>query len=605
YVERTFRHVGESKKLDFVIDVAQSLPRAMFTDAKRLQQVLKNLLSNAFKFTDSGKVALHVNPADHGWSPDNEALNKARGVIAFTVTDTGIGIPPEKQQIIFEAFQQADGSTSRKYGGTGLGLAISREIAKLLGGEIRLSSTPGQGSTFTLYLPSSYAAPKPVRRPQQQPAANTPVEVDTSRTSSGGWIPASVLAEPVEQPLHQSNDDADKIRPGDQVLLVVENDPGFAGILYDAAREQGYKVLIAPRGATGVALARDFLPTIITLDINLPDLDGWRVLSRLKNDPATRHIPVYIITTEEDVERGLRMGAMGVTTKPFKTREALDEAFANIKKSSERARRKLLLVHQDDAERQRLVGTLAGDDVEIVSVGAVADALSTLAEGQVNVIVTAPNFADTDLPGFVESVRRQPHGREVPVLVYAPGEISKKLETTLKRLGQSGVLRDARSSERLLDDVSLFLHRPLESMSPENRQILDRLHHDDSVLAGKRVLIVDDDIRNIFAMTSILEPHQVQIVSAENGKDAIDVLQKNPEIDIVLMDIMMPDMDGYDTMRTIRRLSRFRSLPIIALTAKAMKGDREKCIEAGASDYISKPVDTEQMLAMLRAWLHR
>jgi CheY-like chemotaxis protein len=421
----------------------------------------------------------------------------------------------------------------------------------------------------------------------------------------GGWVPTLVLPEPAEAPAPQSNDDADKIRPGDNVILVVENDEGFAGILYDAAREHGYKVLIAPRGATGVALARDYKPTVITLDINLPDLDGWRVLTRLKSDPATRHIPVYIITTEDDAGRGLTMGAAGVTTKPFKTREALDQAFEKIKNATRPARRKLLLVHRDEAERDRIVSLLAADDLEIVAAGGPTDALRAVAESPFGAIVTEPSPVDTDLTTFVDAVRREPQGRETPVIVYVPGEVNKKLEGTLKRLGQNGVLRDARSPERLLDDVSLFLHRPMDKMSPRHRETLERLHQDDSVLKGKRVLIVDDDIRNIFAMTSILEPHEMKITSAENGKDAIEVLQKNPEIDVVLMDIMMPDMDGYDTMRTIRRLSRFRSLPIIALTAKAMKGDREKCIEAGASDYISKPVDTGQMLAMLRAWLYR
>jgi signal transduction histidine kinase/HAMP domain-containing protein/CheY-like chemotaxis protein len=598
YVERTFRHVAESKKLNFEVEVAPSLPHAILTDSKRLQQVLKNLLSNAFKFTDAGKVSLHVAPADRGWSADNDSLNRARGVIAFSVTDTGIGIPSEKQQIIFEAFQQADGSTSRKYGCTGLGLNISREIAKLLGGEIRLTSTPGQGSTFTLYLPMAYVAPKPVRR--------SSVTSDTSAAPVPmAWAPAVVLPEPVEAPVPQATDDSDKIRPGDKVLLVVENDPGFAGILYDAAREHGYKVLIAPRGANGVALARDYKPSVITLDINLPDIDGWRVLSRLKNDPVTRHIPVYIITTEEDAARGLRMGATGVTTKPFKTREALDQTFDRIKQLSDDSRRKLLLVHHDEAERGRVAALIGGDDVEMVTASTSADALTAIAAGRFSAIVVEPQFSDGDLVAFSDAVQRNPSTRDVPIIVYVPGDATKKQETTIKRLSQNAVLRDARSPERLLDDVCLFLHRPLSALSEEKRQVLQRLHEDDSALAGKRVLIVDDDIRNIFAMTSILEPHQMQIISAENGKDAIAMLQKTPEIDVVLMDIMMPDMDGYDTMRTIRRLSRFRSLPIIALTAKAMKGDREKCIEAGASDYISKPVDTEQMLAMLRAWLYR
>jgi len=364
-------------------------------------------------------------------------------------------------------------------------------------------------------------------------------------------------------------------------------------------------VLIAPRGASAIALARDYNPAIITLDLNLPDIDGWRVLSRLKKDHSTRHIPVYIITTEEDSGRGLRMGAIGVATKPFKTREALDEIVARIKTFVEQKKRRLLLVHHDEAERNVLAALVAGPDVELVAAATGADAVAAIDAGGFDAIVVVSHLPDMSVGDFSEAIRRRPSLAEVPLIAYLPEGANKKTEATIKKLGQSTVLREARSPERLLDEVCLFLHRPINAVPEEKRQVLRRLHEDDSILAGKKVLIVDDDIRNIFATTSILEPHKMHILSAENGRDAIERLQQNPDVAVVLMDIMMPDMDGYDTMQAIRRLSRFRSLPIVAVTAKAMKGDREKCIEAGASDYISKPVDTEQLLATLRAWLHR
>jgi HAMP domain-containing protein/signal transduction histidine kinase/CheY-like chemotaxis protein len=597
YVERTFRHVAESRKLDFEVVPSPDLPRVIHTDAKRLQQVLKNLLSNAFKFTSAGKVSMEIAPAEDGWSVDNVALNNARGVIAFSVTDTGIGIPPEKQQIIFEAFQQADGSTSRKYGGTGLGLAISREIARLLGGEIRLHSIPGAGSTFTLYLPTAYLQPKPPRR--QQPA---PEPVEVPRLTEWAAEPLALDGEPVLQP---SNDDSGDVRPGDRVLLCIENDAGFANILYDAAHEHGYKVLIAPRGATGVALAHDYKPCAITLDIKLPDIEGWRVLSRLKNDPLTRHIPVFVISTEDDDGRGLRMGAAKVINKPFKTRESLNDVFGAIQSFADLPPVKVIVAHADEDERRKLTEMLDSAGVEVSEAATAAAAVEAAREPRVGAIAVGGGLPDGDLISVSDALRRDADLAAIPVIAYLPGEVDEAGEEQLRKLSQSAILVDARSPERLLDAATLYLHRPLASLSESQRQTLRELHENSAVLAGKRVLIVDDDIRNIFAMTSILEPHQMKASSAENGRDAIETLKATPDIDIVLMDIMMPDMDGYETMRTIRRLSRFRSLPIIALTAKAMKGDREKCIEAGASDYISKPVDTEQLLSVLRSWLYR
>ena len=404
----------------------------------------------------------------------------------------------------------------------------------------------------------------------------------------------------------ESNDDSGDIRPGDNVLLCIDNDGGFANILCEVAHEHGYKVLIAPRGATCVSLkALDYKPSAITLDIKLPDIEGWRVLSRLKNDPVTRHIPVFIISTEEDDGRGLRMGAAKVINKPFKTRESLGEVFTAIQAFAQEPPAKVIVAHPDENERRKLVEILDGAGVEVGEVGTVAAIVEAAQEPRVGAIAIASDLPDGDLVSVCDAMRRDPKLAAIPLIAYLPGEATEAGEEQLRNLSQTTILVDARSPERLLDATTLYLHRPLASLPESQQTTLRELHEDSSVLADKRVLIVDDDIRNIFAMTSILEPHQMQTYSAENGRDAIDTLKENPDIDIVLMDIMMPDMDGYETMRTIRRLSRFRSLPIIALTAKAMKGDREKCIEAGASDYISKPVDTEQLISVLRSWLYR
>ena len=598
YVERTFRHVAEAKGVDFTIELSPDLPRAIFTDAKRLQQVIKNLLSNSFKFTHTGRVSLSVETARDGWSHENEDLNRAPSVLAFSVSDTGIGISQDKQQIIFEAFQQADGSTSRKYGGTGLGLAISREISRLLGGEIRLVSSPGKGSTFTLYLPQTYVPQKSPRKP----AAPLPENGHGAGPARTDAIPA--VAE-LPKLVNEVGDDRDTIQPGDPLLLIVENDLAFAKVLLDAAREKGFKGLVTSLGAAALAMTRDYMPDAMTLDICLPDIDGWRVLERLKSDLATRHIPVSIVSTEEDHDRAMGLGALSVFAKPLKNRESLEGLLDTIKDFVDRPVKDLLVVGRDEARRERVLELIGSEDIRVTSVEEGKDALAILGQRRIDCMVIDPDLPDMTTDALVGEINREPVSAALPLIFYSDGAPADDGNGLPRSHGRFVTVRHAGSPERLLDQTAFFLHSPVMSLAEPKRQTVEGLYQTDRVLAGKKVLIVDDDIRNIFALTSILEWRNMAIVSAETGRDAINILQAQPDIDIVLMDIMMPEMDGIDTMRAIRLIPRFKSLPIIAVTAKAMKGDREKCIEAGAWDYLSKPVETEQLLSTLRAWLHR
>ncbi len=556
YVERTFRHVAEAKRLSFDLTLSPDLPRAMHTDAKRLQQVLKNLLSNAFKFTERGGVSLEVAPATSGWSPDDEALNRARSVVALSVRDTGIGIHPDKQQIIFEAFQQADGSTSRKYGGTGLGLAISRELARLLGGELRLASTPGIGSVFTLYLPQIYAAQRMRRTPAVVEADGARMESLTGRPS----LPLLSAPEPPSSSLRVVDDSA-TVRADDRVLLIVENDDNFSRFLLDAARDCGFKAVIARRGGTAMSLLRELRPRGITLDIKLPDIDGWRVLERIKDDVTTRHIPVQVISTEEERERGLRMGARGVLSKPVKTREDIDVVFAQMRELLSSPTRTVVLVDPDETRRQGVADLLGGDDVLILTGVTGGAALATASRERPDLVVAAVDLSDMRAHELIDHMSRSAELGDTPIVVYALDPPAPEDETQLERMAETRVLRYVRDAERLYDEVTLFLHRPITAMSPAKRAMVEGLHRVNAVLAGRKILIADDDIRNIFALTTLLEPHDMIVIAAETGSAAIEVMEATPDVDIVLMDIMMPHMDGYDTIRAIRERDRFRSCP--------------------------------------------
>ncbi len=590
-VGRPFRHEADTRQLSFKVDLDPALGRSLITDSKRLQQVLKNLLSNAFKFTDRGGVQLKVSSAPVGWTSSHPILSQAQSVVAFEVADTGIGIPAEKQKIIFEAFQQADASTSRKYGGTGLGLAISRELSNLLGGEIHLRSVPGVGSTFTLYLPITYAGPSTAVRP--------------TKTSSAPQLqpPALQITLP-ERPVEQIPDDRHEIQPGDSILLIVEDDPHYCRVLVDLARDRGFKVLVAMRGADALELAKQYQPSAVSLDVFLPDMLGWSVLSQLKQNPLTRHIPVQIITLDEDRHHGLARGAFSFVTKPTTT-EGVEAALRRIKEYSEPRRKRLLVVEDNLAEQMSISELLGYDDVEIETAGTGRAALDALRRQPADCVVL--DLRLPDMSGFevLEELGADQALSEVPVVVFTGRELSAEEDARLHTMARSIVVKGVELPERLLDETALFLHRVVTELPLEKQRMLERLTSSDEDLVDRTVLLVDDDARNIFALSSVLERRGMRVLTATTGNEAIKLIESKNDIAIVLMDIMMPEMDGYQTMEQIRKNANFRRLPIIALTAKAMKGDREKCLDAGASDYLAKPVNTEQLLSALRSWLHR
>jgi HAMP domain-containing protein/CheY-like chemotaxis protein/signal transduction histidine kinase len=592
-VARPFRHEAENRRLTFEVHSDPHLTRSLVTDTKRLQQVLKNLLSNAFKFTEQGGVHLAVTVARDGWSEDHPILNAAATVVAFEVTDTGIGIPSEKQRIIFEAFQQADAGTSRKYGGTGLGLAISRELASLLGGEIQLRSAPGRGSTFTLYLPQTYVGP----------SAASAATVDRKTRLNAPPLQLSAVRA-TEAAVEHVPDDRENLQPDDAVLLIVEDDPHYARVLCDLSRDTGFKVLVAMKGAEALALAREFHPTAVSLDVFLPDMLGWTVLNHLKQDPATRHIPVQMLTLDEDRHHGLARGAFSFVTKPT-TPEGLGAALTRIKQYTTPRRKRLLVVEDNPAEQLSIRELLGYDDIDVSVAASGADALNMLNENPVDCVVLDLRLPDMSGFDVLERLRDAPGLSDLPVVVFTGKELSSEEDARLHTLARSVVVKGVESPERLLDETALFLHRVVSDLPSEKQKMLDRLHRSDDALVGKKVLVVDDDVRNIFALSSVLERRGMTVLTAGTGREAIATLESTPDLAIVLMDIMMPEMDGYETMQVIRQNASFRRLPIIALTAKAMKGDREKCLEAGASEYLAKPVNTEQLLSALRMWLHR
>ncbi len=600
YVERNFGEVARHKGLAFDVALTPGLPPSVSTDPRRLLQVLKNLLANAFKFTERGRVSLEVRVATSGWSLDHEGLGRAPTVLAFAVRDTGIGIARDKQKIIFQAFQQADGTTSRKYGGTGLGLSISREIARLLGGEIGVASTPGEGSTFTLYLPEAYAPAPSARRPAVPPTLAGPAEPPAPRSGAEGSLdddPTLLLPDLL-------GDDRADIRPGDRVLLVIEDDAIFARVLFDSVRSMGFKCLAAVSGEAGLALAHAYNPDAITLDLTLPGVDGWIVLDRLKHGARTRHIPVHVISADDaGRRRSMQLGALDFLTKPV-TSEALALALGDVKGLAEPTMAHLLLVEDNDVQRRAVVDVIGNGDVAITAVQTGQEALAALGGKRFDCVVL--DLGLPDMSGFelIDRIEPDPRLHALPIIIYTGRELTRDETEGLARRTHAVLLKSVHSLEQLLDQTALFLHRNEANLSAPKRLMLKQVRESDPVFAGKTVLVVDDDVRNIFAVTSVLERHKMTVLFAENGRRGIEVLEQNPAVRLVLMDIMMPEMDGYEATRAIRAIPRYATLPVVALTAKAMKDDRARCIAAGASDYITKPVLAEQLLSVLRVWLY-
>ncbi|MDB5454791.1 MAG: sensor hybrid histidine kinase, partial [Caulobacter sp.] len=582
-MDRTFSQLAQDKRLDFAIEVDPALPRSLYTDDKRLQQVIKNLLSNAFKFTETGSVKLGVARAAEGWTIGNDHLNKAGQVLAFSVEDTGIGIPEDKQRIIFEAFQQADGTTSRKYGGTGLGLSISREITRLLGGELKVTSIPGQGSTFTLYVPLNFS---PAAQPQ--PGPRTAPAAPTFRVTAA----TAATAEPVETVL----DDRDQLQPGERTVLIVEDDPRFASILLSLARDAGFKGVVTSEGSAVPSLARRYTPDAIILDIGLPDMDGLALLDILKRTLDTRHIPVHVISADDLGEIGLSMGAFSFTSKPVE-REAVLSKLEEVRNLPD-GQPPVTLVGEEGEVAEGLRQTFG--EIQIVS--NLAKAPKGAFQGQLGCVVV--EIGSGPVAPLISQLKQRDAQPGVVVL-YAPEELSDTDDRRLRRAVFGGTVRLARTFEQLVEHITLVRHQPTEHLSGSARAMLAKSRQADAVLQGLTAVVIDDDIRNIFSLASALEEYGIELRYAESGRAGLELLDESETIDMVLVDIMMPDMDGYETIREIRSRPRFTDLPVVAVTAKAMKGDRQKCIQAGASDYVSKPVDIDHLISVLRVSVQR
>lgn len=630
---RTFDQVARGKGVELRIRVDSRLPASLKTDGHRLQQILANLLSNAFKFTEKGEVSLTVGRSDS--HPEG---------IFFEVKDTGIGIPKEKLEGIFEAFQQADGTTSRKYGGTGLGLSICRQLASLLGGRIEVASEPGKGSAFTLLLsetaetgtfapeaeqpfePKTSAAasareepaaptPRPEAAAPPEPVQETafpktePVAFKTSQRPGAdmadfyeSFVPDISISNPKLLQQAVMDDDRNDLQPGDTTLLIIEEEESFAAILLELARKRGFKAIVSLQGDQGLALAHAYKPNAIIVDADLPVLNGWAIISRLKSRPELRHIPVHVVSTADDSKQGLSMGALDFWKKPT-DRSELEAAFLRIESYIRRPVKNLLIVEDNDALRASLVAFIAHPDVNVTAAASGKEALDQLNAQHYDCMVLDLGLADISGFELLEQVKTNRKLQTLPVIIYTGRDLSKEEEQRLRHYAESIVLKNVQSMERLYDETALYLHRKHADLPPDKQLLIEKLHNPEAAFEGKQILLVDDDMRNIYALSSVLEGYNMEISFAQNGKEALQHLSVHPGVDLVFMDIMMPEMDGYETMRHIRQMPQFENLVIIALTARAMEGDRVKCLRAGASDYIAKPINTTQLVTLLKAWL--
>ena len=588
-VELGFRRLAAQKGLRLDVRVVANAPAEIRTDPQRVEQILRNLLANAIKFTETGGVTVSFGAARGDVDLFRSGLAPTE-VLAIEVRDTGIGIAAEHHKVIFEAFQQAEGGTARRFGGTGLGLSISRELAQLLGGEIQLDSAPGRGSTFTLYLPLD-GVPCDSQTPSKRSLAAAAPQARRSARPAATVAPVGI------------DDDRDAIASADTVILVIEDDPVFAHVLYDRCHERGFKCLAAPTGVAGLELARQYVPSGVVLDLRLPGMDGWSVLAALKEDTRTRHIPVHVVSGEEASTESLRKGAIGHATKPI-TREQLDLTLARLESAAAEKVKRVLLVEDNPVMRESVRHLIGNGDVKLDAVATGEQAIEALRTTPYACLILDLGLPDMDGAELLARLQAE-HLSLPPIIVHTARDLTEREEMDLRERAQSIVIKDVRSQERLLDEVSLFLHRMVSKMPETKQQIIRNLHETDTLLAGKRVLLVDDDMRTAFAVSRLLAERGMRPVKAANGEQALQILEREPDIDLVLMDIMMPVMDGYEAIRRIRAQERFRRLPILALTAKAMADDRQKCIEAGANDYMAKPLDPERLVSMMRVWLYR
>jgi CheY-like chemotaxis protein/methyl-accepting chemotaxis protein len=605
-VEEIFKPLAIEKGLELMIDIDGKAPNFIYTDSLRLQQILRNLLSNAIKFTHEGSVVLSAEkPATLPENIKSENLTAGQSIV-FHVKDTGIGIPESRRQSIFEAFTQADGSTSRKYGGTGLGLTISRNLANILGGDITMESSDQKGTTFSLIMPVKYKKPEnppqasgvipnyPEDRSNQEETASQPKKVAPKNAPAG----PPIVAESIK-------DDRKIINKGDKFILIIEDDPAFSQILYELAKQKGFKCLIAPNGETGLHYADYYKPDAIILDIGLPGIDGWQVMDRLKENPETRHIPVHFMSGHDKSSEAMKKGAIGFLTKPISVDE-IEEAFNKIETYISKPLKKLLVVEDDDDMRKAIVELIDDDDINITSVSSGSKALEQLSKDHFDCIILDLGLKDISGYDLLKKIGdKDAETKEIPVIVYTGQELSRKDEEELSKYSESIIIKGVKSPERLLAETTLFLHRVESNLPEEKQKMLKVVHTREDIMKDKTILVVDDDMRNVFALSSLLEERGMNIIVGRNGREGIEKLEQNPSINLVLMDIMMPEMDGYEAMRQIRKKPAYKKLPMIALTAKAMQGDRDKCIQAGANDYLTKPVDADKLISLLRVWLYQ
>ncbi len=595
-LESTFRPFALEKNLKFQVKTDPGMPETMLTDRQRLEQILKNLLSNAIKFTEKGEVTLHISRVSDG-NPEKSPEKS----LAFSVSDTGIGVAKAQQEVIFEAFRQADGTTNRKYGGTGLGLSISRDLARLLGGTVEVESVPDEGSHFTLFMPETY---------DESRIESASPKVYSSSTAATASISSADTAKPrverAPKPAPFSDDRGDLSSSGrspGRTLLVIEDELQFAKILFELAHEFHYKCVVAQSAEEGLELAQRLLPDAILLDMQLPDHSGLTVLDQLKEDPTTRHIPVHIASAHDYMEKALRMGAIGYVIKPAK-REELKDAFAKIESKLSQKIKRVLIVEDDKLQRESMVKLINDPDVEITAVALASEALDALKKTIYDCMVIDLKLPDMSGEQLLKKMTEQEELASFPpVIVYTGRSLSRDEEDQLRKYSRAIIIKGAKSPERLLDEVSLFLHRVESKLSPERRQMLKTVRNRENDFEGRKILVVDDDIRNIFALTAALEQKSANVVVARNGKEALAKLEEDPRIDLVLMDIMMPEMDGFQATREIRKQKRFARLPIIAVTAKATKNDQARCMEAGVNDYLAKPIDLHQLFSLIRVWM--